>query len=102
MDEQMAEADAQQVLSAHTDESGNTGQNLFDPAQPIFWTGTLLASSNLDIGAAGRVAEIAKPLGIQELHGAALGLNGVEKVAGDIRELLSTFDCKLVFTRIEK
>jgi hypothetical protein len=33
---------------AYTDESGNTGLNLFDKNQPIFWTGTLVAYADVD------------------------------------------------------
>ncbi len=32
----------------YTDESGNTGENLFDTSQPYFWTGTLVSLFDID------------------------------------------------------
>jgi hypothetical protein len=33
---------------AFTDESGNSGLNLFDTGQETFWTGTLIAYGDVD------------------------------------------------------
>ena len=60
-------------LYAYTDESGNTGENLFDEAQPVFWTGTLLSKKDLNIDGASLVRECQILLGVQELHGKELG-----------------------------
>lgn len=98
----MSRENAEHVVHAHTDESGNTGHNLFDPSQPTFWTGTLLTERDPNTEAAEATAQAASSIGVGELHGADLGLDRVESVADILREQLVRLDSRLVFTRIEK
>ena len=52
-------------LFAYTDESGNTGQNLFDPAQPYFFTGTLLTKADVDVEGVKLHSELLARLGVK-------------------------------------
>ncbi len=47
-------------------------------------------------------AECLKLTGQPELHGSALGLGGIEKIAPILREFFLKHDCRFFFTRIEK
>lgn len=87
---------------AYTDESGNTGENLFDEAQPMFWTGTILSRQDLDVSGAGIIHACKSTLGVQELHGTDLGFSGIAKIAGQLEELINRCDCSFVFTLTEK
>jgi hypothetical protein len=87
---------------AFTDESGNSGLNLFDRNQPYFWTGTLLTPHDLDaLPCAIHEACLARA-GCAELHGNDLGLSGIDKIAGRVMHLLYRYKATFLFTRIEK
>ena len=38
----------EKLLYAYSDETGNTGNNLFDEEQPYFWTGTLISECDIE------------------------------------------------------
>jgi hypothetical protein len=58
---------------AFTDESGNSGLNLFDTAQETFWTGTLIAYSDIDAKYKGFHKELLAAVGKKEIHGCRVG-----------------------------
>lgn len=89
-------------LIAYTDESGNTGNHLFDLDQPYFWTGTLLSKPDFDRHAKLHVYQWCRSLGEQELHGSQLGLQRIERVARELEALIVIHDARFVFTRLEK
>jgi len=88
-------------LYAFTDEAGNTGLNIFDAAQPWFWTGTLLSSLNLD-ALAGEFRKILRSAVSGELHANVLGVGGIEAIAPAIQWFLAKYTCSFIFTRVEK
>src|SRR5437588_6978502 len=89
-------------LFAYTDETGNTGLNLFDEGQPFFWTGTLLAVTDLDrLDPAIHQACLSR-VGRSELHANELGFSGIEKIAGKLQQLLFRYRAQFIFTRLEK
>jgi hypothetical protein len=90
------------TLVAYTDESGNSGTNLFDADQPIFWTGTLVTPVNLEVVAKLVIAECLAGVNHNELHGNALGLSGIEKIAVKLVELFVKTESRFLFTAIEK
>jgi hypothetical protein len=55
-------------LYAYVDETGNTGHNLFDEAQPDFFTAALITKGDFDLAFEGRTRAIAQELGAQALH----------------------------------
>lgn len=89
-------------MRAYTDETGNSGNNLFDANQPYFWTGTLVCERDLDLDGASVHADCLSIVGQNELHGNALGLSAIEKFARPLREFFLRQDCWFYFTRLEK
>lgn len=89
-------------LHAYSDESGNTGLNLFDPQQPWFWTVTLIAPKDLDPPATAAVARWSQALAVPDLHGKDLGLQRLEAIAWPIHAFLAEHDCRFIITRMEK
>jgi hypothetical protein len=89
------------TLTAFTDESGNTGIDIFDSHQPLFHTGTLVTGSDLEAEAPALQAELAKHA-IVELHASELKEKGLEPVANYLRELIARHDCRFIFTEAEK
>lgn len=87
---------------AFTDESGNTGDNLFDPSQPFFWTGTILMTKQAASAVEESVPRWALTTGVQELHGNELGFRRLDPIANEVHTFLQEYDCKLIFSRVEK
>ena len=87
---------------AYTDESGNTGQNLFDEAQPLFWTGTLLTNADVDLTGQTVHQTWLSSLGVSELHGCAMGIDKINMISADLKALLQAHAARFVFTQIEK
>ncbi|HZT34664.1 MAG TPA: hypothetical protein VFA15_02000, partial [Nitrososphaera sp.] len=54
---------------AYVDETGNTGHNLFDEAQPDFYTAALITRGDFDLSFTPEVKAIANKLGVEHLHG---------------------------------
>lgn len=99
---QEARAEVLIPANAYTDETGNTGLNLFDPGQPFFWTGTLLTPVDLDRLDPAIHRACLERAGCTELHGNQLGLTGIEKVAGKLERLLYRYHMRFLFTRVDK
>lgn len=87
---------------AYTDESGNTGHNLFDPSQPYFWTGTLLTYLDIDATSWDKHRTWTDALRVNELHGNELGIGKINKIAESILSFLENQQARFVFTQIEK
>ena len=69
----------------HVDESGNTGNNLFDAAQPTISYGLLSSRTNVDaLGTRLHSLMLAK-LGVDSLHGAELGAERIEAMNKGVR-----------------
>jgi hypothetical protein len=90
------------ALNAWTDESGNSGQNLFDDDQPFFWTATLLSPMDLDEAGKLHHQRWLQSLGATELHGNDLGVARINSIAESLKELLEQSHAQFIFTRIEK
>ena len=88
-------------LFAWADESGNSGLNVFDTGQPMFWSGTLISPMDLDTGASVH-ADWLSATQSTELHGKTLHFSGLNKIADSVRDFLRRNSCKFVLTRIEK
>ncbi len=90
------------LLYAYSDETGNTGNNLFDADQPYFWTGTLISESDVDTEARSLHTHCLKITNQKELHGNALGLGGIEKIARKLTRFFIRNNLFFLFTRLEK
>ena len=71
----------------HIDESGNTGNNLFDPQQPRLSYGLLSSRTNVDALGLGLHRAMLKKLDVPELHAAELGFGGLEEIAPLLMQL---------------
>jgi hypothetical protein len=75
----------------YIDESGNTGNNLFDSAQPVPSYGLLSCATNVDILARGIHKKMLARLGVSQLHANELREEGLVKIADLL--LSSTKSC---------
>jgi hypothetical protein len=92
----------QSEVSAYTDESGNTGLNLFDRSQPDFFTMTLVAKDDLNVLAAGPVTRWCQLLKVERLHAAELGVGRLSLVATEILNFLMDARLLFVVTKVNK
>lgn len=86
----------------YVDEAGNTGQNLFDAAQPNFWVAALIAPLDFDVAAREAVEECNRITGASELHANQLGLPRLERIAPILLEIITRHRCRLLFVRVHK
>lgn len=86
----------------YVDESGHTGPNLFDEAQPILYYGVLSSKINLDAAAEGRVKKIRKKLGVKRLHASELGNGKLVTIVKDIESLRKRYDLRFDIYRVAK
>jgi len=87
---------------AFTDESGNTGLNLFDTDQETFWTGTLIAFADVDTKFKRFHRELLTTVGKAELHGTDLGFGGIEKIAARLAWFVREKKLRFSFGRVHK
>lgn len=65
----------------YVDESGNTGQHLFDEAQPMLYYGVLGCRYDLDTKAEPLLAELRAELGVDRIHANQLGVGRLTPIA---------------------
>ena len=68
-------------MYCYVDESGNTGANLFDPAQPVLYYGLITSKTNLDVTAEPLLRAARAKLGVERLHANELGVRRLSDVA---------------------
>lgn len=61
----------------HIDESGNTGNNLFDFSQPRLSYGVLSSTKNVDVLCKNVHKKILKQIGQEQIHANVLGIGGL-------------------------
>lgn len=89
-------------LFAFVDETGNTGSNIFDEAQPDFFTGALITKSDFDVLHKKTLRAICRKHGIEALHASVLGFGPIERVAPDLLTLMKKVDARFFVSRVEK
>ncbi len=89
-------------MYAFVDETGNTGSNIFDEAQPDFFTGALVTRADFDSLHEKTVQAICRRNGFDSLHASVLGFRPIEQVAPDILRLLKKVDAGFFISRVEK
>src|SRR5690349_10681778 len=90
------------TMFAYVDETGNTGENVFDQNQPAFVTAAILTKSDFDMVYTGRMKKLAKQLGVPELHAYKLGMGRIEEIADDLLKVLKAADARFYLSRVEK
>ncbi|HMH52229.1 MAG TPA: DUF3800 domain-containing protein [Candidatus Acidoferrum sp.] len=90
------------LVEAYSDESGHSGSNLFDPNQPWFMTGTLLARAGVHEAGEPVVRDLCARIGVDELHATALGPQKIEIIAPELQRFLESVEARFLFTHLEK
>jgi len=86
----------------HIDESGNTGNNLFDSSQPQLNYGVLASLTNVDaLGRTIHAAMLAK-LGTPTLHASQLGVGRLDLIARPLSALHEKMNFEFGLYSIEK
>jgi hypothetical protein len=86
----------------YIDESGHTGPNLFDEAQPILYYGVLSSKVNVDALAETRLAAMRKRLGVARLHAAELGNGGLVNIVEGVCSIQKQLSIRFDLYRIAK
>jgi hypothetical protein len=89
-------------LYAFIDVSGNTGHNLFDEAQPDFFTAALITKGDFDRNHRTAALALTSTLGVASLHGKELGLGRIEAIGDDFLALLRKAKADFFVSRVEK
>ena len=89
-------------MFAYIDETGNTGENLFDPDQPVFITSALMTKCDFDFLYGPKIKRIADIVGADVIHANELGVNKLEKIAIDLLSLFKKADARIFIARVVK
>ena len=87
---------------AYIDESGNTGNQIFDENQPLFITAAMVTRINFDLVYGPEVRNIAQKVGQTALHANELGVARIEEIADDLLKLIKRADARFFVSRLEK
>jgi hypothetical protein len=90
------------VMYAYVDETGNTGNRIFDPDQTLFITAAMMTRGNFDVIHKVGVTAIAKKAGDLALHANELGIGKIEDIAPDLLKLVKASDARFFVSRLEK
>lgn len=86
----------------YVDESGQTGLNLFDNAQPFLYYGVLRSKLNLDVLAEKDLRPLRKKLNVKRLHAAELGNGRLVEISDELNDLKKKYDLSFDFYRVAK
>jgi hypothetical protein len=86
----------------HIDESGNTGNNLFDSAQPRLSYGVLSSLTNVDALCLSLHKKIQREIGSDQIHANQLGVGGLVKIAPYLIEIQNKMKFDFDYYFIEK
>jgi hypothetical protein len=89
-------------IFAYVDESGNTGRNIFDQAQPDFFTAAIVTKGNFDTVSGQRIKEITRTVGTDAIHANELGFGRLEIIADDLYKVLDASRAHFFLSRVEK
>lgn len=86
----------------YIDESGHTGNNLFDVTQPYLYYGVIGSLVNLDMLAKAEVDQIRKKFGVERLHATELGETKLVNLIIDLKRLSKKYSLTFDFYRVKK
>lgn len=89
-------------MYVYIDESGNTGENLFDQNQPVFMIAALMTKTNFDLIYRKKLRKICKKIDVEVLHANELGFGKLEEVALDLLKVLKKSDARVFLSRVVK
>lgn len=90
------------VIHCYMDESGNTGGNLFDPAQPFFYVGAVIATFDFDKKYPSILRDIARAGGQEDFHANALGMEKLRPHLPALQALIKRENIRFYIARVEK
>lgn len=86
----------------HIDESGNTGNNLFDPSQPRLSYGVISSVTNADALCTNTHRRIQEIIGSEQIHANELGMEGLRKIAPQLVEIQNRMKLDFDYYFIDK
>lgn len=86
----------------YVDESGHTGAELFDAAQPILYYGVISSDLNLDVLAEERLVPLRKRLAVNRLHAAELGVGKLATIADALLTIQKRFTLRFDIYQVNK
>lgn len=86
----------------YVDESGHTGAELFDAAQPTLYYGVISSDVNLDVLAEERLRPLRKRFEVDRLHAAQLGVGRLASISDELMLLQKAFKLRFDFYRVQK
>lgn len=86
----------------YVDESGNTGNNIFDPDQPDLYYGFIGCRKNLDIIAEPMLSRLRRELGVERLHANQLGVGRLVPIIDTFVRFQKTNDVRFNFYKVNK
>lgn len=86
----------------YVDESGQSGNNLFDENQPWLYYGLLSSPYDLDVVAKGKVTALRKKLSVDELHASELGVGRLTEIVDKLEDIYQEFQISFDFFGINK
>lgn len=89
-------------MYAYIDETGNTGANLFDDAQPAFMTAALICKRDFDLAYPASMKALAHKVDVDVLHANELGIVRVEDIATDLLRILKRSHSRFFVSRVDK
>ncbi|WP_062233608.1 DUF3800 domain-containing protein [Aureimonas sp. N4] len=89
-------------IHAYVDETGNTGANIFDEAQPDYFTAALVLRGDFDAVHGKALRAIAAKIGAEGIHANELGVGRIEQIAPDLIRLLIDANAHFFLSRVEK
>jgi hypothetical protein len=87
---------------AYADESGNTGANMFDPAQPTFYAVAVIAKFDVDAEFKRLFNGFARTEGFTHLHAAEMGLGRLSKIFRKLETRILRDDIRFFTAKIIK
>jgi hypothetical protein len=84
------------------DESGHTGANLFDEAQPMLYYGVLSSKLNIDVVGEAAIQRMRKVVSASRLHAAELGNGPLVSIAPALSKLQTALDLRFDLYRVAK
>jgi hypothetical protein len=86
----------------YVDESGNTGNNLFDLEQPSLFYGLISSPKNLDVVLERPLSTLREKLGVKRLHANELGNKGLVTIVDEVIDLQKRHDIRFDMYKIVK
>lgn len=86
----------------YVDESGNTGNNLFDANQPLLYYGLITSKTNLNVVAEPLLKKARDKLGVERIHANELGVAQLSEIAPSLAKFSTKRDVRFSLYKVVK